>query len=79
MCQLAVGTVFYKKNHRDLLIKPMKRHLPANLLATYEHWLIHRVKRCDYISDFFHIAFGVRQGCVLSPILFAIYVHDIVK
>ena len=36
------------------------------------------VKTNDTISEFFAVDYGVRQGCILSTLLFNIFINDII-
>jgi len=68
-------------NHNALFIKLMKRNIPVNLLSILELWFsvsMTCVKWGCVYSDYFSLSCGVRQGGVLSPCLFAIFIDSIV-
>ena len=74
---------FGKVNHCDyaLLIKLMDRKLPNEIINILETWFnisITCIKWDRHISNSFELKAGVRQGGVLSPLLFAIYIDSIV-
>ena len=59
----------------------MKRRVPVNLLVLLEHWFntcFTCVKWGSCHSAFFKLCCGVRQGGVLSPYFFAIYIDSLV-
>lgn len=68
-------------NHYALLIKLMDRKLPIQLLTIFELWFsisVTCVKWNGHVSHFFHLIVGVRQGGVLSPLFFAIFIDQLV-
>jgi exonuclease III len=82
ICALDLAKAFDKTNHCALFMKLMKRKIPLELLQILEKWLnscFTCVKWCGQFSQFFKLNSGVRQGGVLSPYLFAIYVDDIIN
>jgi len=72
---------FNKVNHHALYLKLMKRLIPNELLNLLVFWLSRCcscLKWIDAWSQFFDFDFGVRQGSVLSPFLFA-FLDDLTK
>jgi len=60
----------------------MNRSIPVQVLSVLENWLslcLSCVKWGSVMSYFYDLKTGVRQGGVLSPFLFGIFIDDLVK
>ena len=82
LCAIDLSKAFDKVNHDALFMKLMQRFIPNALLEILEFWLSECyscVKWQSVWSDMFLVKYGVRQGSVLSPFLFAIYVDYLAK
>jgi hypothetical protein len=82
LCALDLSKAFDKVNHKALFIKLMNRNLPLVVLSLLINWLpicSTCVKWDNFLSDLFALAVGIRQGSVLAPLLFSVYVNDIIS
>jgi len=60
----------------------MERHIPVNLLMLLERWFtvgMTCVKWYNVWSSWFSLSCGIRQGGVLSPHLFAVYIDSLIS
>ena len=68
--------------HSGLFIKLMNKKVPKvflDIIMTWHNGLQCRVKWDGVYSEWFHITAGVRQGGVLSPELYCLYVDDLIS
>jgi len=82
LCALDLSKAFDRLNHHGLYIKLMERLLPVQILKVMENWFsacLTCVKWRGCFSQFFRLDTGTRQGGVLSPVLFNIYLDDMVS
>ena len=82
LCTMDISKAFDKLNQHCLLLKLAKRRIPINFLLILELWFTNifaKVKWGNSVSRFFRLISGIRQGGILSPIFFAIYIDNIVS
>ena len=82
VCLLDLSKAFDKMDHCALYLKLMDRSIPVQILSVLENWFsfcMSCVKWGPVTSHFYELKAGVRQGGVLSPILFGIYIDGLVK
>jgi len=79
---LDASKAFDHVNHDILIRKLYERNLPLCFIAVIKNWydkLTSVVKWNSVFSMPFVVRSGVRQGGILSPILFNVYVNDLVN
>jgi exonuclease III len=80
LCTLDISKAFDKVNLFVLLGKLMDRKSPNCLINVLFDWFSHNViivKWLNELSSSFQVNLGIRQGGAMSPVLFAIYVDDV--
>ena len=82
LCFLDIAKGFDKINHSVIMLKLMKRNVPIVLINLLLYWynISNNIVRWKgLMSEPYKLLAGVRQGGVLSPTLFSIYVDDFLK
>ena len=79
-CYLDASKAFDRVNHRVLFEKLVRRGVPGYIVRILIFWYSNQqmcVKWGKMFSRCFNVTNGVRQGGILSPYLFSIYVDDL--
>ena len=82
ICALDISKAFDKINAHCLLLKLMKRRIPINFIVIFERWfnsIFVKVRWGQSLSSFYRFLSGIRQGGILSPCLFSIYIDDVIS
>ena len=80
MCFLDASKAFDRVKHSVLFDKLVQRGVPGYIVRILCYWYAHQtmcVRWGSSISSSFRLSNGVRQGGILSPHLFNVYVDDL--
>jgi hypothetical protein len=79
-CFLDASKAFDRVNHWTLFNKLVNRGVPSIFVRIIMYWYqtqMFQIKWGSHLSICFNVSNGVRQGGILSPYLFSIYVNDL--
>jgi len=71
---------FDRVNHGTLFKKLVDRKVPVSIVKMLASWYSvqkYHIRWNGILSDGFHVSNGVRQGGILSPFFFNVYMHDL--
>ena len=80
ICALDLTKAFDRVNHDILFLKLMERKVPKSYVLILKNWydkIFISVRWGDSLSPWTSLLSGVRQGGILSPVLFAIFVDSV--
>jgi len=81
VCTLDISKAFDRINRYCLLTKLLDRNMPKNYILLLHDWFCNvfiRVRWESVFSFCVKLESGVRQGGILSPVFFAIYINDVI-
>ena len=79
-CYMDLSKAFDRVNYWILLDKLLQRGMPRLYARLFCYWFTHQqfaIRWNGMLSQFFSISNGVRQGGVLSPIFFNVFIDDL--
>ena len=82
ICSLDVAKAFDRINHFTLFLQLMKKSVPVNIVIMLASWYTNSTGIVNWngaLSPSYHLSAGVRQGRVISPVIFANYVDGIIS
>jgi len=76
VCALDLQKAFDKLNKYAVFIKLMQRNCPIVLINLFDCWCSKNLHPLS-LSSFVKLKTGTRQGGVISPVLFTVFIDDV--